>query len=85
MYFFTLLNKKYKVPVPRGGYWKKTGESSYLKGKEGNPIATKNTLVYYKNPQKSNPVKTQWLMKKYMLLDNKPLKQNVQHSWTKSE
>ncbi|KAJ4708950.1 NAC domain-containing protein [Melia azedarach] len=83
MYFFAPLNKKYKAPVPTGGYWKKTREPCCVKGKDGNSIATKNTLVYYKNDPKSNPVKTQWLMKEYMLLDNQLLpKQNVEDSWT---
>ncbi|KAJ4709499.1 NAC domain-containing protein [Melia azedarach] len=76
-------NKKSAVPLPSGGYWKKTREQpSNVKGKDGKPIATKSTLVYYKNDHKSNPVKTQWVMKEYMLLDNQPPKQKVQHSWT---
>ncbi|KAJ4709484.1 NAC domain-containing protein [Melia azedarach] len=45
MYFFTPLNKKSEVPVPSGGYWKKTREPTYVEGKDRNPIASKNTLV----------------------------------------
>ncbi|KAJ4708948.1 NAC domain protein [Melia azedarach] len=70
-------------PTPKWWIWKKTREQpSNVKGKDGKPIATKSTLVYYKNDHKSNPVKTQWVMKEYMLLDNQPPKQKVQHSWT---
>ncbi|KAJ4709485.1 NAC domain-containing protein [Melia azedarach] len=73
MYFFTLLKMKYNSGanvnrVAGTGFWKKTGNSSYVNGEDGVPIATKTPLAYYTNGQKPGESrKTQWLMKEFTI------------------
>ncbi|KAJ4708949.1 NAC domain protein [Melia azedarach] len=73
MYFFTALKMKYRTGknvnrVAGDGFWRKTGNSSYVKGEDGMPIATKTPLAYYRNGQKpGESKKTKWLMKEFIL------------------
>ncbi|KAJ4708947.1 NAC domain-containing protein [Melia azedarach] len=75
MYFFTTLQMKYRngknvSRLAPSGFWKKTGKFSDIKDKDGELIASKTSLAYYKNDQNSGkPLKTDWLMKEYMLRD----------------
>lgn len=73
MYFFTrFLSREIDVyrHVAGGGFWKRKKETSYVIGEYEKPIAAKTTLVYYHKNKNSTPVKTQWRMKEYKLLDN---------------
>ncbi|KAJ4709488.1 NAC domain containing protein [Melia azedarach] len=75
MYFFSPLDKVSKrnecqETSSRGRLlWRKT-EKTYeeIKATNGKSIARKTLLAYYKEDQASAPVKSQWLMKEYMLL-----------------
>ncbi|KAJ4723263.1 NAC domain-containing protein [Melia azedarach] len=75
MYFFTTLQMKYRngknvSRLAPSAFWKKTGKFSDIKDKDGELIASKTSLAYYKNDQNSSkPLKTDWLMKEYMLGD----------------
>ncbi|KAJ4709511.1 NAC domain containing protein [Melia azedarach] len=76
MYFFSRLDKKnprgtnVERQVEGGGFWRKT-EKTYedIKATNGKSTARKTLLAYYGKDQASAPVKTQWLMEEYMLLD----------------
>ncbi|KAJ4709504.1 hypothetical protein OWV82_019284 [Melia azedarach] len=57
-------------------------DSSHVKDKDGEPVATKTTVVYWKKDKKCNLVKTQWFVKEYMLLDNQLPKRNDDESST---
>ncbi|KAJ4709490.1 NAC domain protein [Melia azedarach] len=85
MYFFTPLvgkNDTNNRRVPAGGIWKKMTDSSHVKDKDGEPVATKTTVVYWKKDKKCNLVKTQWFVKEYMLLDNQLPKRDDEESST---
>ena len=71
MYFFIPLHQKgknaeRKVPA---GFWKRTRNIDLIKGEDGNPIAQKTSLAYYKkDPASESAMKGQWLMTEYMLV-----------------
>lgn len=84
-YFFTRLSHPARTVnrQAQGGYWRKTGMPSYVNDKDGDAVATKTSLTYFKKQDTtSKPVKTHWLMKEYMLLKSQQPNQNNGTPWT---
>lgn len=84
-YFFTRLSHPARTVnrQAQGGYWRKTGMPSYVNDKDGDAVATKTSLTYFKKQDPtSKPEKTHWLMKEYMLLKSQQPNQNDETPWT---
>ncbi|KAH9771182.1 hypothetical protein KPL71_012612 [Citrus sinensis] len=84
-YFFTRLSQPARTVnrQAQGGYWRKTGMPSYVNDKDGDAVATKTSLTYFKKQDPtSKPEKTHWRMKEYMLLKSQQPNQNDETPWT---
>ncbi|KAJ4721446.1 NAC-domain protein [Melia azedarach] len=83
LYFLTLLRYLDRGVVNRqakGGFWSIMEEPSDINNRDGNAVAKKTTLVYYMQGKHkaSEPVKTNWRMEEYILLNSQDIEES---SW----